>query len=84
MSNGRGVSDGRNALGGVWAGVGVEEWRRDDVLANERRHVAGVGLVRSMGRCFGDPGDVVAWDEPGINVEGLVGAPAGEGLERRG
>jgi hypothetical protein len=63
LRNGRGVSNGRSALEGVWAGVGVGEWRRDYVLVNERRHVAGVRVVRSLGRCFGDPGDVVAWDE---------------------
>jgi hypothetical protein len=30
-----------------------------------------------------DPGGVVAWVESGANLEGLFGAPAGEGLDRR-
>jgi hypothetical protein len=58
----RGADCSRSAIEGAGAGVGVEKWRQDGVLVDERRHVAGVGVVRSLDGCSGDPGGVVATD----------------------
>jgi hypothetical protein len=79
----RGAEGSRSALEGAGADAGVEKWRQDDVLVDERRHVAGGGVVRLLGRSFGDSGGVVARDDPGVNLEKLVGTLACEGLGRR-
>ena len=70
-----GVGAFENVLGG-------EEGLHNDILIDERWHVAGRGGVRSLGRGFGDPSGVVARVESGIDLEGFFGAPAGKGLDR--
>ena len=44
----------------------------------------GGGRVGALEESLGDPGGLVGGVEAGIDLEGLVGAPAGEGLDDGG
>ena len=66
-------------------GGGAEGLEESELVeGGECGESASGGQVCALEESLGDPGGVVGGVEAGIDLEGLVGAPAGEGLDGGG